>query len=341
MKPRVLLVLALSMFFLTLLGQPVSSAYHWETTQIVSGHTWATSHPVMWGDRVYYNDRRSGNGDVYVWDAVGGEQPLITGTDSVAVWGVYEDKLVVTKYANSQYDLYLWDPVGGMQPIATGPGNQYRADISGDLVVFEDYSNGLYQVYMWDPVNGSRPISPTGSAQWRPRVDQGRVVWEDLRHGRGDVYMWTAEGGVERLSTYIYPMQNPDVYCDRVVMYVPWQETMWDPYGMWEWQADHGITGPLVEYKGGSTTRMWGDLVAWGGGTGVGTYHPSVGYTKLPSSTVESLDVYGNSVVWSTYNYDTRVYDILIAELVPEPSALLALAGGCTVLLACRRRRRS
>ncbi len=331
MKPRVLLVLALSVFLLTLLGHPALCGWEWQVTRLTNTPYFEAT-PRVWGDTVYYADYRSGTGDVYAWDAVNGSRPVLERPGNQAVMSVYEDKLVVAEYANSQYDLYLWDPDGGLQPISVAPGNQRNADISGDLVVYEDYSSSISQVYMWDPVNGSRPISPTSYSQTGPRVCDGRVVWNDLRHGRGDVYMWTAQGGVERLSTYIYPMQYPDVHDDKVVMYVPWDETMWDPYGIWQWQAGHGITGPLIPYDGGPTIRMWGDLVAYGGG-GVRAYHPSVGVTSLSSERVMSLDAWGNSVVWATDSYD-----IYMATLVPEPSSLLALVAGCTALLVCRRR---
>lgn len=327
MRCKVLLVLMLCAALGAALAQPVFCGWHWETTRITNT-PYFESAPRVWGDTVYFSDFRSGTADIYSWDAVNGTRPVLQIPDSQILQSVYEDKLLIANYVNSQYDLYVWDPAGGMRPVSTGPANQYHADISGDLVVYEDYSTGVSQVWMWDPVNGNRPISPTGYSQTNPRVDHGRVVWDDLRNGRGDVYMWTAEGGVERLSTYIYGMVSPDVYGDRVVMTVPWQEQMWDPYGIWEWQAGHGLVGAVVPYHYGGRNRIWGDLIVCGNGA----YHPSTGFIEMGLGTV--FDVYGNSIVCADENYD-----IWKMDLVPEPSSLLALAGLAGGLAFLRRRR--
>ena len=311
---------------------------HWETRKIIGGHTWATGGPVKWGDAVYYNDRRTGNNDVYVWTEAAGEQPLISGADSVAVWGVYENKLAVTKYVNSQYDLYLYDPLAGLQPISTAAGSQYNADMYGDLVVYEDNSTGVPQVWAWDPVNGNRPLDPTGKPQNGPRVYNGRVVWTDGRNyspynERTDVYSWTAEEGVTRLSTAYFSAGGPDIFGDRVAMHV--YDTIYpDPEGTWEWREGQGIS-PLLPGVSGNNLRMWGDLLAWPGSGGPVVYYPALGVTHLATSgTVYSLDVYGNSVVWAD-NY----YDIWMAELVPEPSAFFTLASFAGLLVSLRRRR--
>jgi beta propeller repeat protein len=325
-------IILAAMALIAAVAQPVFCGWEWQIQKISEDGAWA-SVPKIWGDTVYYKDSQSAqNGylEMKAWSPAEGTRTLTQVPLNTILYSAWQQTLVYAKYdVSTKFDLYSWDPVHGERAISTAPGIQRNADISRDMVVWEDHRSGIEQVWVYDPVDGSRPVSPTSYSQTNPRVDRGRVVWEDMRDGRGDVYMWTAEGGVEKLSTYVYPMMWPEVFGDRAVMTVSWQEEMWDPYGIWEWKAGQGITGPLVPFHYGGKTRMWGDLVAWGNGV----YHPSVGVTEMNLG--DQFDVYGDSVAWVG-----AANTVWKATLVSEPSSLLALAG-CTGLLVNVRRRRS
>ena len=312
---------------------------HWETTRLTNT-TWRERAPKLYGNQVYYNDFRNGAADIYrLTIGGGGAVPVIQSPGTQSVEAIYEDRILYRSYtqeAEGYADLYLLDPALGATAVTTAPGEQKNADMDGDLVVYESYETGVPQVWAWDPVNGNRPLDPTGKPQDGPRVYGGRVVWTDGRNyspynERTDVYSWTAEEGVTRLSTAYFSAGGPDIFGDRVLMTV--YDTIYpDPEGTWEWREGQGLT-PFLPGVDGPMMRTWGDLIAWGGAYTT-AYHPSLGVTTLNSSQVLSLDVYSNSVVWADYNYD-----IWMAQLVPEPSAILSLASFAG-LLACLRRRR-
>jgi len=313
----------------------------WTETRITNTSWWETR-PVMWGNTIYYNDGRSGSGDIYTWDPVNGSRPLIQGPNSQITQAVHEHKLVYRDNGAGNDDLYLWDAVNGIRPIATAPGDQTNADIYGDTVVWEDYRvPGQSRVYIWDPVNGERPVSSVSSYQINPRIWGDTVVWEDGRNGRRDVYMWNPRDGERRLSTALFPMMSPAIYQDRVVMwvindpYAPWNEP-----GIWEWTPQGGLRKIFEYYPTGipQCTGLWGDLVVWSGSgpSNVAAWDPVHGKTRVNQSCLGDAmlpSLYGNTVLWQGN------WDIYMCTLVPEPSGLVALLGcGGFLAVTCRRR---
>jgi len=338
MRMKALRIALAAFVMAALVSQGVLSDEIWTERKLTSGGGWFRGGPEIWGDKVYWTDRRTGNGDVYVWDEAGGERELIGGPDSEGVMAVYEEKIAMVKYISGQYDLYLWDAVNGRTAVCTAPGDQCEGDIYGDTVVWEDHRGAKPQVYMWDPVNGERPISPTAYSQTTPRIWGDTVVWEDGRNGRWDVYMWNPRDGERRLSTALFPMMSPAIYQDRVVMwvindpYAPWNEP-----GIWEWTPQGGLRKIFEYYPTDipQCTGLWGDLVVWGA-SNVVAWDPVHGKTRVNQSRVGYAywpSVYGNTVVWSDMN------DIYMCTLVPEPSGLTALLGWAGFLALTRRRR--
>ena len=313
----------------------------WTETRITNTSWWETR-PVMWGNTIYYNDGRSGSGDIYTWDPVNGSRPLIQGPNSQITQTVHEHKLVYRDNGAGNDDLYLWDAVNGTRPITTAPGDQTNADIYGDTVVWEDRRGAKPQVYMWDPVNGERPISPTAYNQISPRIWGDTVVWEDDRNGRRDVYMWNPRDGERLLSTYIFGMCSPDIHEGRVVMWMlDDPRTLLDEPGLWEWTPERGLRrlAELYPSTAPQSCNVWGDLVVacgGGGASNVIAWDPVHGVTRVNQSCLGDAmlpSLYGNTVLWQGN------WDIYMCTLVPEPSGLVALLGcGGFLAVTCRRR---
>ena len=328
------------------LAQSAFSADIWDEQKITSGTSGPKAGAEIWGDKVYWNDLRSGDLDVYVWDEAGGERILLGGPDYLGQWAVHEDKLAVGKYVNSQYDLYIWDPSAGMRLISDAPGNQRKADIYGETVVWEDYRSGSTpRVYIWDPINGERRITSADSYQRQPRIWGNTVVWEDWRNGRADIYMWNPTDGERRLSTAYFAMSSPAIHEDRVVMWsLDDPDNPFDEPGLWEWTAENGLRQLCMMYKSTQPQffDMWGDLAVWcgQGPSNVVAWDPvhgagmvnqtAFGYAMGPS-------VYGNQVAWIGSEDD--IYDVYISTLIPEPSTFAGLAGFMGLCLLRRRRR--
>jgi beta propeller repeat protein len=316
--------------------------------QRITNTPWAEAGPVLTGDdKIYYNDRRSGHGEVYVYDQAQGSRMLIGGdTISRAVWGVSGNTLVTTRFVNSQYDLYLWDAVNGERPINTAAGDQRSASIFGDTVVYENWESGRPQVFMYDPINGNRALFPSNTWQENPKISStGRVVWDDSQFR---TYMWTAEGGAVNLGSGI----SPAVYEDKVVNWtlgyyafdngwyiVPGYLNAWTPAGGWKTLAQHTMT----EWSDVIGTQVWGDLVVWQTRVDlavVQAWDPAHGFSIVDQSTFGwTPSVYGNRVAWAGEGAERRT-DIYLSTMVPEPSSILALAGGIGFFLLRERRKR-
>lgn len=72
-----------------LLAQCAFCAAVW-TQQRITNTSWSENSPKIWGDTVYYNDRRSGSNDIYRWDPMNGSVPIITDPGSQNVQCVYD-----------------------------------------------------------------------------------------------------------------------------------------------------------------------------------------------------------------------------------------------------------
>ena len=332
---------------LAILGGSCFCAQVWQETRITNGDS-ASGPPCIYGDTVYWTETNNvspGTSEIRAWDSTNGLRVVRQTPDTTMLRCVYEDKMVLWDYsASSNFDLYLWDPARGQTAITTAPGRQSNPDIYGSTVVYEDYSGSVSQVHIWEPVNGDRALSPTGYVQYNPRIYGDTVVWEDGRNGRYDVYMWNPRDGERRLSTYIYSMCKPAIYEDRVLMWVPYNPDFdFGEAGMWEWTPTGGLrlVYPANRPYPPDCFDFWGDLAVFSPGTqgnviGWDTVNGTTRINQAAQNQAGGVSIYDNKVVW------VGNHDIYLSTLVvPEPSSLLALAGGCTVLLACRRRRRS
>lgn len=307
--------------------------------QRITNTSWEEGGPVVWGDTVYYSANTSGSWGIYAWDAASGSRPVVQTAATEALEAVYADKIVYTVYSGGAgtADLYLFDPVNGRRAISTALGDQKRAQIYGDKVVWQDYRSGRPQIYMWDPVNGERPLLPSSSRQENPRISQSRVVWDDDQYG---TYMWTPEGGAVNLGGGV----SPAVYEDKVVNWtlghyefdngyylIPGYLWEWTPSTGWQTLAEH----PFTEWSEVQYTKVWGDLVTWQRGIDLATvnaWDPLHGFSRVGAGFTPS--VYENRIAWSSWNWD-----VYLSTMVPEPSSLLALAGGIGFLLLRQRRK--
>jgi beta propeller repeat protein len=119
--------------------------------------------PSVSAGRVVWSDSRSGNYDVYVYDAASGATRQIT----------------------------------------TDPAGQFNARISGDYVVWEDGRNSTSpffpsnDIYLYDLSTGTEmPVATGENHQGWPQIDGNRVLWTERANDRWEI--WTAV--VERVT---------------------------------------------------------------------------------------------------------------------------------------------
>ena len=110
--------------------------------------------PSVSGGRIVWSDGRSGNEDVYLYDAASGATRQIT----------------------------------------TDPAGQFNAQISGDYIVWEDGRNSTSpyfpsnDIYLYDLATGTEvPVATGENHQGWPRIDGDRVVWTERANDRWEI----------------------------------------------------------------------------------------------------------------------------------------------------------
>ena len=344
MKGARVLLIAMGVLIALSLWAPVQAADQvWTTPQkITTSSAWSRGGPVVYGDKVYYNERRSVSNpvEIWVWDQAGGARLYMGGPDylNVNAWAVYQDRVLFTRYANNQYGLYVHDPLTGDRLISATAGdfsNSPMASMYGDMVTWTDVRSGVKQVYTWDPVNGERHVNPTSYDQMNPRIWGNKVVYEDYRYvedpryggGDPDIWTWNPLNGSQQLAS---GMTNPVIYRDDIYALKPGSDG-WPPYTVSElWRF--GPRGGRLATSTGAPSGAWGDLVVTDGLS----WDPVHGLIHMSSIGGTQYSLYGRQAAWVNNN------DIYVSTFVPEPGGLCSLsvllAGAC---LSLRRRRRA
>ena len=146
---------------------------------------------------VVWEDRRSGDADVYGYDVTTGHAFIVCNASSQQVaprisgdWVVWQDN------RNGNWDIYgatidpATDTVGPATPICTEAHDQIQPDVSGDTVVWSDTRYGDHVVFAYnrtaDYTFGIN-LSDTAQDQEQPAVwtgpnGTGTIVWRDTRN---------------------------------------------------------------------------------------------------------------------------------------------------------------
>jgi len=148
---------------------------------------------------VVWEDRRSGNADIYGYDATQGKAFTVCTDPAQQVaprisgdWVVWQDD------RNGNWDIYgaMIDPttdpitVGPATPICTEAHDQIQPDVSGDTVVWSDTRYGDHVIYAYNrTADYTFGLSLSNGVQdqeqpavWTRPDGTGTVVWRDTRN---------------------------------------------------------------------------------------------------------------------------------------------------------------
>ena len=269
------------------------------------------SRPKVSGRRIVWEDRRSGNGDIYLYDldldqefalcAIGGNQvgPDISGryvvwTDLASGSG---DVMVYDLSVDSDGDgLPNWretpppSPDPALRNLTPDAARQGNCAVERDYVVWEDdraAGASATDIYLYDLGSETRfKLTEDEWDQSRPDISEGVVVWQDDSYGTADVFAWGSPDWYGSIEGHVY---NARTMQDLVPAYLTCGEvtrfTTWDLPGYFV--MPFVPTGPAqtmvvssptyhthevaVDVVGGDS--MWLDvlLVPWGYGLVEGT----------------------------------------------------------------------
>jgi len=195
------------------------------------------SYPAVDGDIVVWQDRSSGDWDIWGKDLSSGEPPfpVFQGAGdqkAPAISGNY----VVWKGSDGIYYKDITDPGGIPIKCADLVGAPYaEPDIDGDIIVWARDN----EIYGYDIVAGGEPyvICQEGSADKRnPSISGNIVVWEDHRSGGPNYEIYYAEAdmpnqvGTKTSPDGLFWNRLPALYGEVVVWYA--QKSDGDPYSL-------------------------------------------------------------------------------------------------------------
>jgi TolB protein len=185
------------------------------------------------GTKVVYDDNRSGNYDIYLYDlatftekrlttnSAGQHTPAISGTNVV-----YQDQ------RNGNWDIYLYDLATDTEKrLTTNSARQSRPVISGTKVVYEDDRNGNLDIYLYDLATDTEKRLTTNSAtQSYPDISGTNVVYQDQRNGNWDIYLYDLVTNAERRLTTNSSNQSEAAISGTKVVYADYRNSNYDIY---------------------------------------------------------------------------------------------------------------
>jgi TolB protein len=181
--------------------------------------------PAIYWDRIVWQDRRTGNAQIYMYDLTAeAETEIHDGGSDPAIWG---DRIVWSEYATSatRTDIYLYDlTTDNVTEICTASKDQVAPVIWGDRIVWQDYRNSNQDIYMYDLSTGQETaICTEESNQWYPAIWGDYIVWQDDRNnclvdGNADIYLYDLSTSTEtQITTDPRAQGNPAIWGNLIV----------------------------------------------------------------------------------------------------------------------------
>ena len=139
------------------------------------------------GNIVVWEDRRTGNWDIYKYDLLTQNESLvITGNNDSLGPGISGDNIVWIDNRNGSSDVYGYSSNTQTEfSICIEDGPQGPIAISNNIVVWQDQRNGNWDIFGYDILTKTEfPIAIGLGDQLNPAISGNTVVWES----GGDIY---------------------------------------------------------------------------------------------------------------------------------------------------------
>ena len=228
--------------------------------------------PDIYGDRVVWEDRRTGNWEIYSYDLsmdsdmdnvpnyletppLENDPAMFRITNNSKTQGepqIYEDTVVWTDMRNDEYDIYAYTFSNDtLWPVCTDAGIQRSPAIYDDKIIWDDYRNGNYDIFMLNISTGEQSqLSTSTRHDMASSIHGDYVAWYSYSGSpaseSSDIVMFNLKTWTMTPITKDSPIQyRPDVYGDNIV----WHES--GP-GIWELYKYEISTGTIerLTYEG-------------------------------------------------------------------------------------------
>lgn len=177
---------------------------------------------IYWPD-IVYEDRRTGNSDIYLYNINTQEETQLTEDPADQLNpSIHGRRVVWEDMRDGNWNLYMHHTTYGPGSvyynydweIYTGDGfremsqyNDINPAVYEDYIVFQSYRNGSWDIYLYSFINdtfGSTSIIITEAKdQINPAIYDNRIVWQDERDWDGtsayeaDIWLWERPPGAD------------------------------------------------------------------------------------------------------------------------------------------------
>jgi beta propeller repeat protein len=187
---------------------------------IIDNSNWQKT-PVIYEDKIVYQDNRNGNYDIYMYDIITEIETQITSNLlHQSNPAIYEDKIVWEDRRNGDSDIYMYDLDTQLEKrITIDLAYQTSPFIYEDKIVYQDNRNGNYDIYMYDLDTKKEVLLETeDSDKFYLSMYKDKIVWLGSIGGNNDIYMYDlAKGEERRVTTNTFYQGAPAIYENKIV----------------------------------------------------------------------------------------------------------------------------
>ncbi|HEX9094361.1 MAG TPA: hypothetical protein VF902_10320, partial [Coriobacteriia bacterium] len=279
--------------------------------------------PAISGTNVVWADQKSGNWDLYRYDALtGATTQLTSGPADEAMPSVSGSRMAFVDFGTGLGDVVVRDIVTGVQTKLEVPGAQMFPSISGDWVAYEDRASRSSKVVFRNLAGGAGPYTGgvDGAPAARPVVAGDLGVYEDHSaepSGRfdADVVMIDLATGAK---TPIASSPASEIFATTDGRYIVWaQSTDTGTFKIRSFDHETGAYADITSGDGEETMpSIAGGFIYWihnksGSPLHVDRYEIATGKTSpfytYSTGSVVALQASGANVAWLENSGKRRV----------------------------------
>ncbi|MGE5458586.1 MAG: PKD domain-containing protein [Methanococcaceae archaeon] len=292
-------------------------------TQITT-NTSNSENPVIYDNKIVWQDDRNGNWDIYIQDLSTKNQIHTTNLLDQTHPAIYRSNVVWEDSRNGGSDIYMQNLSTKTQTRITQSGEASMPDIYGNEIPYVKIAynerESWYELYMYDISAKKETQIPTIISSTMPAIYGDKIVWldHDFFNG-GDYYIYMYDLSTKNQTQIAKgdwgsdEIGMPDIYDKRIVYEAAYRNENWDIY-MYDLSTNKEIQ-ITTNASDSNSPVIYGNTIVWqdnrNGNWDIYAYDL---VTRQQIHTTDKSDqvdpaIYENRVVWTdSRNVNPDIY---------------------------------